>query len=379
MNKILFSIGLCTGLMFLAACASPASQQEAPTNLTSSIWVLSLLMDKATIPGTSISAEFTTDGKVSGSSGCNQYSSTYTVSGSTIKISTPMASTLMACSQEIMNQESAYLKALGEAKTFSISGAQLTLTGADNANLLVYKTQSQDLAGTSWEVIGYNNGKQAVTSVLLGSTITLDFAADGSLSGNSGCNTYKGSYTVTGDQITIGPLASTRMACSQELMDQESQYLAALGSAATYQIKDTGLELRMKDGALAIDGVIAPPSNSITGIVWQWVSVTNQTTGETTSVTNPENYTITFNEDGTMYGKADCNNFNGSYSQENGFTIKVETTTMAYCGDTSLDQQYLALLNNVAAGGPDGSGGFALETPGGEQRLLFKDGGTATQ
>ena len=38
--------------------------------------------------------------------------------------------------------------------------------------------------------------------------------------------------------------------------------------------------------------------NSIQGTVWQWVSVTNQSTGEETSVRNPENYTITFNADG---------------------------------------------------------------------------------
>ena len=229
MKKLIFSIGLCAGLIILAACASSTSPQGVAGDLTNRIWVLSLLTDKAVIPGTSISAEFTPDGKVSGSSGCNQYSSTYTESGSTVKISAPMASTLMACSQEIMDQESAYLIALVEAKTFSVTGDQLSLKGADNNNLLVYKAQSQDLAGTSWEVIGYNNGKQAVTSVLLDSTITLDFAADGSLSGNSGCNTYNGSYTVTGDQITIGPLASTRMACSQELMDQEFSIPGCIG------------------------------------------------------------------------------------------------------------------------------------------------------
>ena len=62
-----------------------------------------------------------------------------------------------------------------------------------------------------------------------------------------------------------------------------------------------------------------------------------------------------------------------------GFTIKLGATTMAYCGDASLDQQYLALLSNVAAGGPDGQGNLALETAGGEQRMLFKNGGTATK
>ena len=119
------------------------------------------------------------------------------------------------------------------------------------------------------------------------------------------------------------------------------------------------------------------PANTIQGIVWQWVSVTNQSTGELTSVPNPENYTVAFNADGTLNGKADCNTFNGSYSQENGFTIKLGATTMAFCGEASLDQQYLQLLGDIAAGGPDGQGGLALETAGGEQRMIFTNGGKA--
>ena len=119
------------------------------------------------------------------------------------------------------------------------------------------------------------------------------------------------------------------------------------------------------------------PANSIQGINWQWTSITNQTTKETTSIPKPENYTITFNADGTLTGKADCNIFNGTYSQENGFTITLGATTMAFCGEASLDQQYLQLLGSVAAGGPDGTGNLALETAGGEQRMLLKNGGTA--
>jgi heat shock protein HslJ len=119
------------------------------------------------------------------------------------------------------------------------------------------------------------------------------------------------------------------------------------------------------------------PTNSITGIVWQWTSATNQTTKQTTTVPNPENYTIIFNADGTLNGKADCNSFTGTYSQQNGLTIKLGATTMAFCGEASLDQQYLQLLGNVAAGGPDGAGNLALETAGGEQRMLFRNGGPA--
>ena len=121
----------------------------------------------------------------------------------------------------------------------------------------------------------------------------------------------------------------------------------------------------------------ASTSDTITGIVWQWTSVKDRVTGEETTVPNPESYTITFNEDGTLEGKADCNNFSGTYSQENGFAITLGPTTMAYCGETSMDTQYLQLLGSVAAGGPDGQGGLALETAGGAQRMEFQNGGKA--
>ena len=116
-------------------------------------------------------------------------------------------------------------------------------------------------------------------------------------------------------------------------------------------------------------------SNTITGIVWQWVSVTDQATKQTTTVPNPASYTIIFNADGTTYGKADCNSFTGTWSQQSGFDIEVVPNVMAACG--TMDSQYLTLLNQVAAGGPDGAGGLALETAGGAQRMLFKNGGPA--
>lgn len=219
------------------------------------MWGLAELAGNALVSDSGITAQFTSDGKVSGSAGCNQYAGTYTVSGNTIQISSPLAATMMACAQEVMQQENAYLKALGEAKTYAVSGDQLTLTGADSTTLLSYRSQSQDLAGTNWEVIGFNNGPQAVTSVLAGTTLTASFGRDGTLSGNSGCNDYNGPYTVTGNQITIGPIAATMKACSDPagLMEQEAQYLAALESAAIYQIEGTVLELRTQDGALAVD------------------------------------------------------------------------------------------------------------------------------
>jgi heat shock protein HslJ len=121
----------------------------------------------------------------------------------------------------------------------------------------------------------------------------------------------------------------------------------------------------------------ATSSDTITGIVWEWENVTVKPTSETTTVSNPENYTLIFNEDETFTGMADCNAIAGSYSTASGFTVTVGPSTMAYCGEDSLDVQFLDLLSQVVAGGPDGSGGLALENAGGEKRMLFSNGGDA--
>jgi hypothetical protein len=127
----------------------------------------------------------------------------------------------------------------------------------------------------------------------------------------------------------------------------------------------------------SLEGVCAEPANPIVGIVWQWTSLANRTTGETIEITNPQAYTITFRDDGTLSGQADCNTFTGTYSQEGGFFITAQPDVMAACSGESLDQQYFELLDAIVAGGPDGAGGFALETAGGEQRMEFANGGPA--
>ena len=254
MKKVLFSLALLLVLASLAGCSSSAGSPSGGT-LTGQVWALTSLAGKAPLKDTGITIQFNTEGTVSGSSGCNQYSGTYTASGSSLTIDTPLASTMMMCAQPVMVQESAYQAALATVKAYTVSGDKLTLYGPNNTEIASYKATSQDLAGTSWQVIGYNNGKQAVTSVIAGTEMDIQFGKDGSVSGNSGCNTYNGSYTVKGNQIQFGPMASTRMACGDPagIMEQEQQYLAALETAATYQIEGNALELRTSDGALAAD------------------------------------------------------------------------------------------------------------------------------
>lgn len=109
-------------------------------------------------------------------------------------------------------------------------------------------TPSQDpaaLEGVTWILTQYiaADGTQQIVNV----GVNAEF--DGStISGNSGCNTYSGSYTATGSDISFGPIATTQMACAANEMAVETQYLKLLSEAATFEISGRSMSMSNADG-----------------------------------------------------------------------------------------------------------------------------------
>jgi heat shock protein HslJ len=62
----------------------------------------------------------------------------------------------------------------------------------------------------------------------------ITFTKDGKVYGDSGCNRFTGTYKVKGDHLTIGPLASTMMACPEPQMSAEATFLTRLQAAVAY-------------------------------------------------------------------------------------------------------------------------------------------------
>ena len=79
-----------------------------------------------------------------------------------------------------------------------------------------------------------------------GQTLRLD---NGHLSGYSGCNRYVGGYVLDGDRLTLGPIATTRMACEPEAMEAEAEFLSALGAATRLVTSEEELVLSDKGGS----------------------------------------------------------------------------------------------------------------------------------
>lgn len=203
------------------------------------------------ILGTTITAKFA-DGTLTGNAGCNSYFGSYTVNDTQLTIS-QTGSTMMACDPPVMDQEQAYLSLLGEVSSYAVSEGQLTFKNSKGQGILIYNpVTAVSLEGIPWQTTGVNNGKGGVETTVTTELITAIFA-DGTVSGNSGCNSYSGEYTVEGEAITIGPVAGTLRACADEQVNQqESEYLAAIEKATRYQIEGETLELRDDTGALQV-------------------------------------------------------------------------------------------------------------------------------
>jgi len=225
----------------------------SPGGLAGTSWSLDDAVEAASVP----TLDFSTDGKVSGSTGCNRFAGTFTQNGDELSIALGPMTRAACVSEAATGQEQKIITALGEVRAAQQGDGTLTLRDGEGKDLLTYSTVSGQLAGTSWKVIGVNNGRQAVVSSALTEKLTLEFGTDGTVSGNGGCNTFRGTYTQDGDKVTFTDIASTMMGCAQDVADLEAQYLKALEASTVATRSGNTLELRDDQGAMQVHATLA--------------------------------------------------------------------------------------------------------------------------
>lgn len=118
------------------------------------------------------------------------------------------------------------------------------------------------IEGSSWVLTSF--GPEGATEpVVEGTTITAEFNADEmNVTGSAGCNTYFGVYEVDGNDLSIGPVASTERAClgpdptkpevGQQIMGQEQSFLAALGAAQRHEVEGGVLTIFTTDDQVLV-------------------------------------------------------------------------------------------------------------------------------
>ena len=256
MNKRIAVAIVALSALALAACGSdddsPAAEDSLPA--VGSAPTADDLADRAfestevdgyeLVADTTIELAFLAD-SIAARGGCNSMNGGYQIVDGTLEVAT-MASTMMACSDELMAQDDWLSTFLTSNPAIALDGDTLTLTG-ENSSITLAAIQPTELEGTTWIVTG-TVANEAVSSVPMDAEASLTIT-DGQAAINTGCNSGSTSVEVTDTTITFGPIALTKMACPPELTDLEASVLAVLDGEVTYEIAGDNLSLRSGEGA----------------------------------------------------------------------------------------------------------------------------------
>ena len=229
---------------------SPSEDDQPSAGSLDGTWVLaSGIHDGTALPmpdGALIDVTF--DGAtVGGTAACNSWFGEVAVGERSMSFS-GLGQTEMACEEARMAAEGAYLRALGAVAAFELGADTLTLRGPGLE--LVFERQAPvadaDLIGTTWILDGIVEG-DAVSSTV--GEASLVFTLDGSLTGDTGCRAFGGSWTTDeGGQLVIADVASDGHACPAEFARQDQHVLETLSGRVRAEVDGERLMITGPDG-----------------------------------------------------------------------------------------------------------------------------------
>ena len=190
---------------------------------------------------------FAADGTASIKADCNMVTAQYTVAGQALTI-IPGASTMALCPED--SQDQVFVQQLTAAATHFFQGGELFISQLAGGGTMRFapaaagggttvapdNTVTGGASGLPFRVVSFGPAG-AEQPVIAGTTLTATFdEAALTVSGNSGCNSFSGSLVPQGGFFTVGPIASTMMACTAAgVMEQEAAFLAALQGTTGYR------------------------------------------------------------------------------------------------------------------------------------------------
>jgi heat shock protein HslJ len=251
-----------------------------------------------------------------------------------------------------------------------VIGFHIASFAAEGPNRDAAETAPPALEGTTWRVVAYR-AESSLVPIETSETLPRIKLAEGRVSGNVGCNTFTGGFSLDEDRLTIEPrMAMTMMACEESLMNLEQAITARLAEVASYRQEGAGLELLDAEGEtlLSLEALAEAP---LTGVTWR-LDAYNNGKGALVSLVGDTEITLTLSPDGRLSGSDGCNRYMSGYTLENGALMigPIATTRMACRGPEAVAQQaaaYAAALGQAR--------GYRIEA---EQLWLTReDGATA--
>ncbi|HYN74839.1 MAG TPA: META domain-containing protein [Candidatus Limnocylindria bacterium] len=205
------------------------------------------------VPGSVVRLTFG-DGRLSANAGCNTLGGAVAFDGSGMTVTSALASTQMACPQELMDQDTWLAALLTAGSDLTVDGDLLTLASGNTTMVLQdERTAVPDasLVMTEWTLDTIIDG-DAATSVPAGVPATLAFGSGlPKAFVETGCNNGSGSVETGENTLTFGPIALTKKACADDAAAAvESAVLSVLQGEVAYVIDGKALTITRGEQSL---------------------------------------------------------------------------------------------------------------------------------
>jgi heat shock protein HslJ len=243
---------LAAAVVSLPGCAGAAdggTPRPAPEAVLVGSWELvEVSRDGAAVPlpGDGGGMLVIESGGLRGQSFCNSFSGSYRLRGGALAIG-GLGGTEMSCAPDVMAAEQAYLTALGGADTAAVRDGELVLSG-QGAELRFGRLPAKpvsDLVGTRWVLETLLQDDMA--SSPLGEPAVLVLAADGGVSGSTGCRPLAGRWARTGDTLVFSELRADGD-CAAEVRVQDEHVRTVLDGEKSAVVDGDLLTITGRDG-----------------------------------------------------------------------------------------------------------------------------------
>jgi len=283
------------------------------------------------------------DGTYNFRADCNVGSGMYTLDGASLTL-LPGFMTLAACPEDSL--AGSFLQNLLAVATFVVQDGDLHLNLVADAGNMRFSPATSGIVGIEWHWQDFQSSDDAIGTITVPNpeNYALTLHEDGTYSIQADCNVGGGTYTLDGASLTLIPGILTMAMCPPESLSND--FLQNLAAVVTFVLQDGDLHLNL--AADAGNMRFSPAPVQLIGVEWQWQDFQSSDDAiGTTTVPNPENYTLKLNDDGTYNFRADCNVGSGMYTLDGeSLTLLPGFMTLAMCPEDSLSD---AFLQHIAA------------------------------
>jgi heat shock protein HslJ len=285
------------------------------------------------------------DGTYNFRADCNVGGGMYTLDGESLTL-LPGFMTMAMCPPESLSND--FLQHLASVVTFVLADGDLHLNLAMDSGNMRFSPATSEIIGVQWLWQDFQSSDDAIGTITVPNpeNYSLTLHDDGTYSIQADCNVGGGTYTLDGESLTLVPGILTMAMCPEESLSND--FLQHLAAVVTFVVQDGDLHLNLM--ADAGNMRFSPAPVQLVGVEWQWQDFQSSDDAiGTTTIANPENFTLKLNDDGTYNFRADCNVGSGMYTLDGeSLTLLPGFTTLAFCPDQMLADAYLQHLASVA-------------------------------